>query len=387
MLASEVHGDDHPHSLHAAHVFIRLVLQTCFDQSGTARSSTGSDRLIKLLKRLAQGTLGLPDLTDAVAASGHLAAMVWLRNQQTQLPCSASTCAAAARSGSVPMLRFLRSQEPPCPWDSSAYVEACQYGHIALLDCLRQNGCPWFVQCYLDCLQAAQHAGKDDVIRWLASQDPPTRWTPACCLKASRTGIMAALPWLAAGCPFKWTRKHCRLAARQSCDTVLEGIVSETQSNLSKSWATRSPGACNLQSTASQLTVEREITIAAAQCGDIKMLQWLWTLKPQRWYASQALLASLEHDQPAVMQYILTTSKISLLMPDLHRAAPHAFFAWTKAGRSMCRSNLKQVQGLVESWYVFLGLVRWTTSHDIPGSYGLLRLCPFASRAAPADGC
>ncbi len=350
----------------AARVLTELVHHGYFTTPGGPDDTAGSDKLIVCLGELGSHALGLLEVSNAVAASRHVAAMQWLCSRQTQLTCAASTCAAAARSGSVPMLEFLTSPQVSCPWDSDLYEEASRGGHIAFLEYLRDEDYQWTQDRYLQCLHAARDAGQEGVISWLFSQKPPGEWTPASCLRASHCGIAALLPWLAADCP-KWTRKHCHKAALMQPSALFHEL---DQGGPNKPWAEwqasdlidrASQGEYDVGRLATELLGMTELCVAAAKCGQLGMLKWLFGEKRQRDQFYEVFHAAVEADQPHVLQY-LTDIGLIPCHAVLYRAGPKCLLLWAKTGRPMRDRFPYQVIKLVESWYTLQGWYKWARS-------------------------
>ena len=359
-------------ALLSARVFSRLS-QYCYSApagSPAIAAESSSQQLILCLKDLTRHELSLREVADLVAASGHLAAMQWLRSQQTQLPCAATTCTAAAHSGSIPMLQFLTSQQPPCPWDAGMYVEACRCGHVAFLEHLRSEGYGWTQDCYMRCLRAAHDAGQEKVLDWLASQKPPGTWTPACCLRACPSGMLALLPWMAASPPFKWTRHHCHAAALMTPHAVLAHL---SKGGLAKPWKDwcigdlierAAHGSYNIYSLAVDLLGTGELPMAAARHGQLSMLKWLLSHKRQMKHALRVLQATLESDQPQVFRFLMLETSLKITPHDLTSAGPRCLFLWAKAGGRIQEGNPQQMQALLESWYTFKCLMEWAATRQ-----------------------
>ncbi len=356
----------------SARVYSSLSQYCYFAPAGTPaiEAEASSQKLILCLKDLTSQELSLREVADLVAASGHLGAMQWLRSQQTQRPCAATTCTAAARSGSIPMLQFLTSQQPSCPWDAGVYVEACRCGHVTFLEHLRSEGYGWTQDCYMRCLRAAHDAGQERVLGWLASQRPPGTWTPACCLRASLSGVLALLPWLAASPPFKWTRRHCHAAALMTPHAVLEHL---SQGGLAKPWKDwragdlierAAHGSYNIYNLAVDLLGTGELPMAAARHGQLSMLKWLLSHERQMKHGRRVLQATLEGDQPQVFRFLMLGTSLKITPHDLTSAGPRCLFLWAKAGGRIQEGNPQQIQALLESWYTFKCLMEWAATRQ-----------------------
>ena len=100
---------------------------------------------------------------NAVAASGHVAAMRWLLSRQPLPAWNETTCEAAAAAASIPMLELLRSCRPACPWSWSACAAASQ--------------------------PSSNHLQARETLTWLRSQDPPCPWHFSLCTAASQCGL------------------------------------------------------------------------------------------------------------------------------------------------------------------------------------------------------
>ena len=357
----------------AARVLTELVRLGCFAEAGGPDDTSGSNKLIACLGELGSHALELLEVSNAVAASGNVAAMQKLCSQQTQLTCAASTCAAAARAGSIPMLQLLTSQHVSCPWDSDLYEEASRGGHVTFLEYLRDEDYQWTQECYLQCLRAAHDAGQEGVISWLFSQAPPGKWTQASCLQASHCGIAALLPWLATSCPFKWTQQHCHSAALMKPPALFCQLDRGGPTKPWKTWHASdlidraSRGEYNVGHLATDLVGMPELCVAAASRGQLDMLKWLFQQRRQRNRFCQVLQAALEADQAHILQYLMDIG-LTPSSPNLYRAGPRCLLLWAKTGHSMRDSYGYQLTALVESWYVFMGLVKWAASPRLPWS-------------------
>ncbi len=351
----------------AARVLTELVRLRCFAAASGPDDTSGSDELIVCLGELGSHALGLLEVSNAVAASGHVAAMQWLCSRQMQLACAASTCAAAARAGSVPMLELLTSQQVACPWDSDLYEEASRGGHVTFLEYLRDEDYQWTQECYLQCLRAAHDAGQEGVISWLFSQKPPGEWTPASCLQASPCGIAALLPWLATSCPFKWTRQHCHSAALMTPPALFHQLSRGGPTKPWEDWHASdlidrtSRGEYDVGHLATDLLGMPELRVEAARRGQLDMLKWLFQQNRARSQAYQVFNAALEADQLHVLQYLMDIG-LTPSSPNLYRAGPRCLLLWAKTGHPMRDSYGYQVTALLESWYTFMGLVKWAAS-------------------------
>jgi hypothetical protein len=120
----------------------------------------------------------------AAAASGHLDALQWLREQQCDW--NATTSAQAAEQGHLHILQWAR--EHHCPWDETTCSSAAKNGHLCVLQWARQQGCPWNAD---TCSEAARH-GHLDVVRWVYEHLGDYHML---CVSAAAGGQLHILQW------------------------------------------------------------------------------------------------------------------------------------------------------------------------------------------------
>jgi len=172
---------------------------------------------------LAADTQQTTALASAVAGSGDLELLRWLRSQKPPCPWDAQACAAAAGGGHLGVVQWLRAQDPPCPWDERSCAEAARGGHLGILQWLRaqEPPCPWD---QWSCAAAAI-GGHLGVLQWLRAQDPRCPWDPISCFEAARGGHLGVVQWLRAQerpCP--WGERSCAAAARGGHLGVLQWL-------------------------------------------------------------------------------------------------------------------------------------------------------------------
>ena len=332
------------------------------------------------MEQLVPEALSSGDLFDAVAATGHVPAMEWLRDHQTPPAWTPSTCAAAASAGHVPMLQFLRSQADPCPWDETVCQHACKGRKLEVLQWLRDQTpqCPWDYACYMECLD---HGHSPDlsssgrrILSWMRNQQPPCPWSPDCCVAASKAGMIAVLPWLAAAPHFEWTREHCRAAAHTSRQEVLERVLAGGGLPWYSSRPFRTHSIVRMLQTALQelqqeqlqlldLDIQNmpELCTAAASRGHLKMLQWLVFQPPQARHIQRALNAALAADQPEILDNLLSGFEGIRFPTQLDHAhcSAHCLLILAKAGCPMRQQYPHRIAEHVESWRTFVRLWLW----------------------------
>jgi hypothetical protein len=106
-----------------------------------------------------------------VAGTGDLLLLKWLWYQGC--PWDEAACTAAAGDGRQRVLCWLRSKQPPCPWNEDACAAAARGGHTYLLEWLRTRDppCPWDGRVQL-------LARDPDTRQWCEDNDAPG-WTDA----------------------------------------------------------------------------------------------------------------------------------------------------------------------------------------------------------------
>ena len=131
--------------------------------------------------------------STCAAVNDHMKVLRWLYIHNC--PWDGRVCDAAARNGNTEMLKWARARD--CPWHSTVTLEAAKgghlttlkwaiakgatwhrdvcynaaaNGHLAVLKWARENGCKWS---WSECRAAATREGKEDVLEWVNTCDPP----------------------------------------------------------------------------------------------------------------------------------------------------------------------------------------------------------------------
>ena len=105
-----------------------------------------------------------------IVAGGSQEALQWGREHGCEW--GATTCARAAGGGRLEELQHMRGSG--CSWDATTCASAAR-GHLAVLVWAREQDCPWGV---LTCAEAAA-GGHMEVLQWAREHDCP--WSELTC--------------------------------------------------------------------------------------------------------------------------------------------------------------------------------------------------------------
>ena len=200
-------------------------------------------------------------MAHQAAECGHIMVLEWLR-EHAGYAFSTLTCAGAAMGGQLPTLQWLHSQG--CPWDHLTCNHAAKGGHLRLLQWAVNNNAPTNP---FTCVAAAE-GGQLEILKWMAESTLPLHRTlPAGHLAipdkstvdmAAQKGNVEMLQWL-------W-EEGCEVDAQ-----ALEAAVQNDHVECLE-WAANTDGNLLLDNFGVCWALED-----AAQCGNLRIVQWLHT--------------------------------------------------------------------------------------------------------------
>ena len=315
---------------------------------------------------------------ELVAASGRVLPMEWLLTNGTLWRGHSLTCtqlsAAAAAAGQIPMLLFLSqsrlASEAPA-WNKHALTSAARNGQLETLKWLRTQSppCPWSFRC---CIEAASN-GHLDVLRWLSAHAPEESWTEACCVQAARSGHTDVLKYLQDKVPrCFWTTSICCEAAAHSHVVTLRWLLGQGYP-WSLAEALRFPDMVAAVGSMPHLKrmhiMEEDLAPmleAAAEFGQLELMASLLERFPSFVPPPGVCQQAADYNQLEIVQHLMALIPRASFPDHLEDASHRCLLVLAQCGCPMQASHPHLVAELVQSWYTFMGLVRWAGKQAAP---------------------